>query len=458
MHRLTTRCCGVGRLWRGTTTTTTTHRYKVLLLTGTSATPISRNTLINNNNNNNTSTTTTTTTTTPTLTTTTSPNLITQTPLSTTKTPHITTPTTTTTPYLIAFRPYTHICGGDIDKTIGGESSTSQQSHKGHISTPVSRPSSFNLRLVSPCLPRVLEVEEKRRYQCVHTAPANKLSVYASCIAINSLFPCRYNIYRTYFSDSGCDQCESVIESGVPGGERRSVQRQPLAGVDRENNIAPKQNETGEEKRREEKLENPPTTNMKKAFQLMVKTGDQEGAGTDANVWVVLEDEEGRESSKVKLDKILYNDLERSKRDTYSLECPSEFGQVARLKLKRDNRGLADDWFCDYIHVEDRRGPKRKTSKEQQKLQSSSKGIRNFLGSNYLRENAVITPTTEKTVYFFPIHRWVSPKHEYLFHEYGSSLPHLDPCLEARRSDLEKKRESYKYIVHAEGMMAQEKE
>ncbi|KAK3858939.1 hypothetical protein Pcinc_034902 [Petrolisthes cinctipes] len=309
--------------------------------------------------------------------------------------------TTTTTPYL-TFRPYTQIAGGDIDKTIGGESSTSQQSHKGDVSTPT--------------------VEY---------------------------------IYRTYFSDSiikrfintsGCDQCESVIETGVPG--ERSVQREP--GVDREN-IAPKETETGAAPREE----NPQTTNMKKAFQLVVKTGDQEGAGTDANVWVVLEDEEGRESSKVKLDKILYNDLERSKRDTYSLECPSEFGQVARLKLKRDNRGLADDWFCDYIHVEDRRGPKRKTSKEQQKLQSSSKGIRNFLGSNYLRENAATTPTTEKTVYFFPIHRWVSPKHEYLFHEYGSSLPHLDPCLEARRSDLEKKRESYKYIVHAEGMVAQ---
>ncbi|XP_045132500.1 polyunsaturated fatty acid 5-lipoxygenase-like isoform X2 [Portunus trituberculatus] len=186
---------------------------------------------------------------------------------------------------------------------------------------------------------------------------------------------------------------------------------------------------------------------MKKAFQLMVKTGDQEGAGTDANVWVVLEDEKGRATPRFKLDKILYNDLERSKRDTYKVDCPEEFGRVARIRLSRDSQGIADDWFCDYIHIEDRRNNnKRKISKDH-----AAKTVRNFLGSAYIKENAA----EEKTVYFFPIHRWVAARNDYLFDEYGVCLPQLDISLEARKHDLQKKRESYKYIVHAPGMVAQ---
>lgn len=184
-----------------------------------------------------------------------------------------------------------------------------------------------------------------------------------------------------------------------------------------------------------------------KAFQIVVKTGDQEGAGTDANVHVVLEDEKGLLTPRLKLDKILYNDLERSKRDTYNVDCPEDFGKVVRLRLSRDTTGIADDWFCDYIHVEDRRkAPMKKIAKNQ-----TSKSIRNFLGSTYLKENVA----EEKGVYFFPIHRWVAPEHNYLFDEYATCLPQHDPCLEPRKSDLAKKKSSYSYIVRAEGLVAQ---
>lgn len=186
---------------------------------------------------------------------------------------------------------------------------------------------------------------------------------------------------------------------------------------------------------------------MKKDFTLVVKTGDQEGAGTDANVWVVLEDEQGRKTPRVKLDKIFYNDLERAKRDTYNVECPEDFGRLTRIRLTRDTRGIADDWFCDYIHVEDRRVPTaRRVSKEH-----GTKAIRNFLGSAYLKNNV----SDEKTLYFFPIHRWVIPKNNYIFDEYGVCLPQHDVTPEIRMCDLQQKRNSYKYIVHAPGMSAQ---
>lgn len=185
--------------------------------------------------------------------------------------------------------------------------------------------------------------------------------------------------------------------------------------------------------------------NMKSAFKLLVKTGDQEGAGTDANVYVTLEDERGTKSSRVKLDKIFYNDLERSTVDTYSVDCPENFGKVTKIAITRDSAGFADDWFCDYIHIEDRRLPKRKVSKEQ------TKSVRNFIGSESLR----IDTTQEKNMYFFPVHRWVAADHDYVFHEYAVCLPQDDPTVEVRRKDLERKQEAYKYIVHIEGMVAQ---
>ncbi|KAK7069173.1 Arachidonate 5-lipoxygenase [Halocaridina rubra] len=189
---------------------------------------------------------------------------------------------------------------------------------------------------------------------------------------------------------------------------------------------------------------------MKKAFQLIVRTGDQEGAGTDANVYVILEDENGLESSRVKLDKIFYNDLERSTVDTYYVECPEDFGRVQRMRITRDKKGFADDWFCDYIHVEDRRVPKKKMSARETSAAKSNS--RNLMGTMKISPTP---PNEKKEMYYFPVHRWISADHEYLFHEYGVSLPQHEPTVEVRKKDLLHKRETYQYIVHKEGLVAQ---
>lgn len=185
---------------------------------------------------------------------------------------------------------------------------------------------------------------------------------------------------------------------------------------------------------------------MGKNLQLIVKTGDQEGAGTDANVYVILEDEKGVSTPRVKLDKIFYNDLERCKKDTYNMDCPENFGKVSVMRLRRDASGIADDWFCDYIHVEDRRVNKKGTSKN-----SNSKSTRTYYNSPSLYN----TTSDERDIYFFPIHRWIEHSHEYVFNEFAVCLPQHDPCPEPRRSDLEAKRRSYQYTVHSPGMVAQ---
>ncbi|XP_042864130.1 allene oxide synthase-lipoxygenase protein-like isoform X2 [Penaeus japonicus] len=185
---------------------------------------------------------------------------------------------------------------------------------------------------------------------------------------------------------------------------------------------------------------------MGKNLQLIVKTGDQEGAGTDANVYVILEDEKGVSTPRVKLDKIFYNDLERCKKDTYNMDCPENFGKVSVMRLRRDASGIADDWFCDYIHVEDRRVNKKGTSKN-----SNSKSTRTYYNSPSLYN----TTSDQRDIYFFPIHRWIEHSHEYVFNEFAVCLPQHDPCPEPRRSDLEAKRRSYQYTVHSPGMVAQ---
>lgn len=182
---------------------------------------------------------------------------------------------------------------------------------------------------------------------------------------------------------------------------------------------------------------------MGKSLQLIVKTGDQEGAGTDANVYVVLEDENGLTTPRVKLDKIFYNDLERCKKDTYGMECPENFGKVVSMRLTRDDKGISDDWFCDYIHVEDRRVSKKRTTK--------TKSTKTYYNAPSLFE----TTSSQREMYFFPIHRWVEHSHEYIFREFAVCLPQEDPCPVPRRSDLEAKRRSYQYTVHSPGMVAQ---
>jgi len=56
--------------------------------------------------------------------------------------------------------------------------------------------------------------------------------------------------------------------------------------------------------------------------KILVKTGDQEKSGTNANVFVQLEDEKGVKTSVVKLDQLFRDDLERGKLDDFSIQLP----------------------------------------------------------------------------------------------------------------------------------------
>lgn len=175
-----------------------------------------------------------------------------------------------------------------------------------------------------------------------------------------------------------------------------------------------------------------------KKFKILVKTGNQEKAGTDANVWVMLEDENSTRTAPLKLDNLFYDDLERGVLDWYTQPIPAEFGKVKRLHVKRDRQGPGDDWFCDYIIVQDPRGLRDSSSK--------FRGISKFRCPGIVMENndgfSVET--------YFPICRWITADHTYSFKEYGVSLPNEDIMTNLRLRDLEAKRDSYKFVINME--------
>ncbi|XP_070565852.1 allene oxide synthase-lipoxygenase protein-like [Ptychodera flava] len=138
--------------------------------------------------------------------------------------------------------------------------------------------------------------------------------------------------------------------------------------------------------------------------RITVKTGDIKGAGTDANVYIILHGDQGQKSDEKRLDMIFRNDFERGSSDTYRVSDIDIRGDIRKIELRRDTRGIADDWYVDVVEVE----------------HSSS-----------------------KKKYVFPVHRWISQAH--LIQEFDCCLPQNDPHPQQRRQELVKKKGLYKF-------------
>lgn len=145
----------------------------------------------------------------------------------------------------------------------------------------------------------------------------------------------------------------------------------------------------------------------KPQIQVFVTTGDRRGAGTDANVWVCIEDETGKCTPDVLLDKLLCNDHERGKTYSYPVWKLGEFeGRVHKLMIFRDDAGIGDHWFLDRVEVADQRTNRH---------------------------------------HVFPLQRWVKPHVKYTMHEHHTFLPQHDPDHELRKEELLGKRKVFEY-------------
>ena len=177
---------------------------------------------------------------------------------------------------------------------------------------------------------------------------------------------------------------------------------------------------------------------MSAKVKLLVKTGAQIRAGTDANVQVILEDVEGVKIPSYTLDLPLHDDLERGTLDVYTLSIPVNFSFVHKIYLTRDRKGYSDDWFCDYMIVQDFRG-------------SQPRKIKNPNAPGILTEKN----NGHNAEYYFPICRWIHAEHIYEFRPFATCLPSYDPTPEAREKDIQHKRKMYEYTQHGEGTPAQ---
>ncbi|XP_071453079.1 polyunsaturated fatty acid 5-lipoxygenase-like [Hetaerina americana] len=145
----------------------------------------------------------------------------------------------------------------------------------------------------------------------------------------------------------------------------------------------------------------------KAQIDAFVTTGDRHGAGTDANVWICIEDESGHSTPDVLLDKLLQNDHERGKTYSYPIwKLGSLEGKVHKVYVWRDEAGIGDHWFLDRIEIADKR---------------------------------------RNTRHVFPLQRWVKPHVRYAMFEHHTFLPQHDPHVDMRREELETKRKDFVY-------------
>ena len=196
----------------------------------------------------------------------------------------------------------------------------------------------------------------------------------------------------------------------------------------------------------------------KTLYRLHVVTGDRRGAGTDANVYVIVHDAQGRTTPSLSLNKVFRNDNERG--STTSLDLKEDCGiagPVVKVEVWRDNfadlsifgsitefffgqrtkRG-SSAWFLDRIEVEE-----IQEQQDEQKQQQQEELVTVHRGSSGGRK------------WVFPLQRWVEAHRHYHIHLHDCFLPQVDPNTERRENDIHTKRKEYKFDQKVENGPAQ---
>ncbi|XP_061603543.1 lipoxygenase homology domain-containing protein 1 [Phyllopteryx taeniolatus] len=88
-------------------------------------------------------------------------------------------------------------------------------------------------------------------------------------------------------------------------------------------------------------------------YVIQVKTGDVAGAGTDANVWVIIFGENGDTGSLALKECNRSNKFERKQVDSFRFTDILSLGDLSKVRVWHDNTGLAPGWLLDYIDVKD---------------------------------------------------------------------------------------------------------
>lgn len=146
-------------------------------------------------------------------------------------------------------------------------------------------------------------------------------------------------------------------------------------------------------------------------YEILVKTGDNKNAGTDANVYCQLVDSEGKCSKDIKLDVWWRNDFEKGNIDNFNVKNESELGDIVKIIVWRDSFGLGNDWFVEYFQVK-----------------------RYKKGEEY---DGNCAP--------FPCNRWLAANKRHTLLKYDSFLPQLDERVDERKEELVRRKKEYEF-------------
>ncbi|KAI3361755.1 hypothetical protein L3Q82_002099 [Scortum barcoo] len=88
-------------------------------------------------------------------------------------------------------------------------------------------------------------------------------------------------------------------------------------------------------------------------YIIQVKTSDVAGAGTDANVWIIIFGENGDTGTLALKECNKSNKFERKQMDTFRFSDILSLGELSKVRVWHDNTGLAPGWHLEYIDVKD---------------------------------------------------------------------------------------------------------
>ncbi|KAI8493666.1 Lipoxygenase y domain-containing protein 1, partial [Branchiostoma belcheri] len=100
-------------------------------------------------------------------------------------------------------------------------------------------------------------------------------------------------------------------------------------------------------------------TIKKTTYKLSVKTSDERGAGTDANVSLILFGENGDSGElKLKESETSSNKFERNQTDVFKFSDMLSLGDLHKCRVWHDSKGFGAGWHLEYIEVLDQKTDK----------------------------------------------------------------------------------------------------
>nr|XP_048275494.1 lipoxygenase homology domain-containing protein 1 isoform X2 [Myodes glareolus] len=89
------------------------------------------------------------------------------------------------------------------------------------------------------------------------------------------------------------------------------------------------------------------------SYTVSVKTSDILGAGTDANVFIIIFGENGDSGTLALKQSANWNKFERNNTDTFTFTDMLSLGHLCKLRVWHDNKGIFPGWHLSYVDVKD---------------------------------------------------------------------------------------------------------